>query len=188
MQTILLRNSLEDPSTTFLQVNGTEDQRANGGRTGELYASVNSVGCWEHTSSRGRLGSASWGRWGRSWHLIDRLCLFLWAPTKPSEGLSNSSAAIVLWISADHPWPPKHSKAGKRRALAADQQDIFTVKESICYCEAPSISYRMFGNQSGTLLAPRLWDIPLHLIFSLKRRGGSGQRSGRWGTYLCECR
>lgn len=30
----------------------------------------------------------------------------------------------------------------------------------------------MFGNLSGTFLAPRHQDIPLHLIFSLERRGG----------------
>lgn len=118
---------------------------------------------------RDQLGSAGWGRWGRSWHLMDRLCVFSCErPLNPARGISNSSLAIVLRIFADHPAaPPKHSKAGKRRALAADQQDIFTVEESICYCELASVHSRMFGNPSGTFLALRRSHIPLHLIFSL---------------------
>jgi len=137
----------------------------------------------------GQLGSAGWGLWGKSWHLMGRLCVFSCErPLNPTRGISSLSPAIVLWIFADHPQPNKHSKAGKRRALAADQQDIFTVEESICYCEPAPVSCRMFGSRRGTLLALRRWDIPLHLIFSLKRRGELGRWSSRLRTYLCACR
>ena len=117
---------------------------------------------------RGRLGSAGLGRWGRSWHLMDRLYVFSGECRSNQKGEFPTLLQPLYWeYSLTTLQPPKHSKAGKRRALAADQQDIFTVKESICYCELASVSSRMFGNPSGTFLALRLSDIPLHLIFSL---------------------
>lgn len=115
------------------------------------------------------LSGVGWGRRGRSWRLMDRLCVFSCECRWTQQGEFPTRLQPLYWeYSLTTLQPPKHSKAGKRRALAADQQDIFTVEESICYCEVASVSSRMFGNPSGTFLAPRHLDIPLHLIFSLK--------------------
>lgn len=66
---------------------------------------------------RGRLGSAGWGWWGKSWHLMDRLCVFSSEhPLHPTRGISNSSPGIVLRIFADHPAAPKTFKGRKERS------------------------------------------------------------------------
>lgn len=120
----------------------------------------------------------SWDRWlGMKGKVLASngqiVCLFLWVPLNPTRGIS--SLSLLYWgYLLTTLQPSKHSKAGKRSALAADQQDIFTVDESICYREMASVSSRMFGNPSSTFLALRRSDIPLHLIFSLKKRCVSG--------------
>lgn len=143
---------------------------------------VNSVGCWELTSSHRSVRVSGLGTKGKVLASNGQIvCLFLWAPTKPYKGNFQlvSSHCTENVLRKTTPWPPKHSKAGKRRALAADQQDIFTVEESIRYCEQASVSSRMFGNHSGTFLAQRPSGIPLHLIFSLMWRSELGPQRGR---------
>lgn len=108
---------------------------------------------------------------------MDRLCVFSCErPLNPTRGISNLSPAIVLQIFADHLRLKKLSKTGKRRALAADQQDIFTVRESICYCEWPLSAT---GCLAITVLALKRWDIPLFLICSALLRGTSGKCGDR---------
>lgn len=66
---------------------------------------------------RGRPGSAGWGWWGKSWHLMDRLCVFSSErPLHPTRGISSSSPAIVLRIFADHPAAPETFKGRKEKS------------------------------------------------------------------------
>lgn len=152
-------------------------------RTGQLYETVDWERCWERASSQGvSRGRQAGGRRGRSWHLMDRLCVFSCECGKrPTRGNFQLVSRPLYWeYSLTTLQPPKHSKAGKRRALAADQQDIFTLEESICFCKMAPVSSRMFGNRSGTFLALGHSDILSHLIFfiffSFKlERGAAGQ-------------
>lgn len=86
-------------------------------RTGQLYATVDSERCWEHTSSQGSAGVSRLGTKGKVLASNGQIvCLFLWVPLNPTRGISNSSPAIVLRIFADHPAASKVFKGRKEKS------------------------------------------------------------------------
>lgn len=131
------------------------------------------------------LPGVSWGRqaWGDGEDLGNLWTDCVSFPVNATEPIGGNFQLVSSHCTENTRRPPrsskKHSKAGKRGALAADQQDIFTVEESICYCELAPVSSRMFGIPGGPFLAAGPSNIPLSLIFSLRRRGEPGPRSSR---------
>lgn len=97
--------------------------------------------------------------------------LFLWIPLN-SMGEFPARLQPLYWkYLLTTPQPSKHSKTGKRRTLAADQQDTFTVEDSICYLETLSLSSRMFGNpgrqhipfikEKASFHKSQVWNLPV---------------------------
>lgn len=143
---------------------------------------VNPTSCSEHTSSERLTGISRLEQRGSSWHLMERLCIFSCEYRSTQQGEFPARLQPLYWeYLLTTPQPSKHSKTGKRRTLAADQQDIFTVEDSICYLETVSLSSRMFGN-------PGRQHIPLYLSFSEKSKFGWGWGNSRWRIYLCVSR
>ena len=129
---------------------------------------------------------------GKSWHLMDRLCVFSSErPLHPTRGFPTCLQPIVLRIFADQPAAPEAFKGRKEESSRCwptgyiysegvnmllwtdpcQQQDVWQSQRHIFGTETLEHSFAFF------------------FIFSLMWKGEPGPpRSSRWRTYLCGSR